>query len=383
VSTTAPHEGLEATERGLATVDCDVHPHLRDGLASLAPYMTEEWRRRLLGASHGQAWAKDMYASQFSLPKNDLYINPVGVVRRDATSDDGGAPSSDPHQVVRQLLDAFDIYRCVLIPGNTFGLGALPDADVAATVAAATNDWLTAEWLSVDERFRASIVVAPQDARQAAAEIDRVADRPGFVQVYLPLINVLMGDRRYYDIYEAAERHGLPIALHPNSVDGIYVGAPSLAGGTATYYVEWHTALTEVFQANVISMLCHGVFERFPKLKLVIAEGGFAWLPDVLWRLDKNWKALRAEVPWLTRLPSETAMDHVRLTTQPFVEPEDSRHVLALCEMIQAERTLLFSSDYPHWDFDNPRRALAVLPEPMRSRILGQNAAELYGTRLV
>jgi len=153
--------------------------------------------------------------------------------------------------------------------------------------------------------------------------------------------------------------------------------------GTATYYVEWHTALTEVFQANVISMLCHGVFERFPKLKLVIAEGGFAWLPDVLWRLDKNWKALRAEVPWLTRLPSETAMEHVRLTTQPFVEPEDSRHVLALCEMIQAERTLLFSSDYPHWDFDNPRRALAVLPEPMRSRILGQNAAELYGTRLV
>lgn len=365
-----------------ATVDCDVHPHFRNGIASLEPYLSESWCRRLFGASHGEVWAKDLYASAFTLPKNDLYINPVGVIRRDTAGADGEGPSSDPATVAAQLLDEFDIERCVLVPGNTLGLGALADPDAAAAVASATNDWLSHEWLTTDERFRASIVVAPQDPHQAAAEVHRVAERPGFVQVFLPLLDVLMGDRRYYPLYEAAHDHGLPIAIHPNSVDGIYRTGPSLAGGTYAYYVEWHTALTQVFQANVISLICQGVFERFRELKVVVAEGGFAWLPDVMWRLDKNWKALRAEVPWLTRLPSEVLIEHMLFTTQPFIEPKDKRHVLDVCDMISAERVLLFSSDYPHWDFDSPRRALAALSKETQARIMGENASDLYGARL-
>src|SRR5438445_9049471 len=97
------------------------------------------------------------------------------------------------------------------------------------------------------------------------------------VQVHLSLMNVLMGERHYYPIYEAAERHGLPIAIHPNGTDGIYAKGGTMAGGTPTYYIEWHTALTQVFQANILSLLCHGVFERFPGLKVVVTEGGFAW----------------------------------------------------------------------------------------------------------
>jgi predicted TIM-barrel fold metal-dependent hydrolase len=39
----------------------------------------------------------------------------------------------------------------------------------------------------------------------------------------------------------------------------------------------------------------------------------------------------------------------------------------------------LFSSDYPHWDFDNPRIALPTLSQDWKDRILWRNAAELYG----
>jgi len=383
MSATVPEQAGKPAKQTFSTIDCDVHPHLKDGIASLEPYLSSAWRRRLLGASNEESWAKDVYASKFSLPKNDLYINPVGAMRRDSFPEDGSVPGSDPQLVARQLLDGFEIDRAVLITGNTLGLGALPDADAAATIASATNEWLTDEWLAADERFRAAIVVAPQDPAQAAAEIDRVGDRPGVVAVFLPLVGVLMGDRRWYPIYEAAERHGLPITLHPNSVDGIYQGAPAIAGGTATYYVEWHAALTQVFQANVISLVCHGVFERFPGLKVVVAEGGFAWLPDVMWRLDKNWESLRDEVPWVKRLPSEYVFDHIRFTTQPFVEPKNKEHVKAICEIVQAEKTLLFSSDYPHWDFDNPLRALNALPPESRQRIRVENAVELYGDRLL
>lgn len=370
-------------ERGVAlrTIDCDVHPHLPDGLKSLADYLPKAWRRRLLGGV-ALSWAKEVYASQLALPKNDIYINPVGSMRRDAFPADGAVPGSDPDLVVRQLLDGCGVDRAVLMGGNLFGLGALPDPDAAAVIATAYNDWLGEVWLDHDERFRGALIVAPQDPQLAVAEIDRMADRRGIVQIFLPLNNTLMGDRHYYPIYAAAERHGLPIALHPNSVDAIYQKAAPLAGGVPTYYVEWHAALTQIFQANVISLACHGVFERYPGLMVVVAEGGVAWLPDVMWRLDKNWEALRDEVPWVKRLPSEYIVDHVRFTTQPFLEPRKPEHLHAMLDMVAAERTLLFSSDYPHWDFDDPTRALKLLPEPMRERIRGANAVELYGDRL-
>lgn len=382
MTTAAPDQaGRDSAGPVLRTIDCDVHPHLREGLKSLGPYLPQAWRRRLLGGV-SLGWGTEVYASQLSLPKNDIYINPVGAMRRDAFPQDGSVPGSDPELVVRQLLDGCGVDRAVLMGGNMFGLGALPDPDAAAAVAGAYNTWLGEVWLDHDPRFRGALVVAPQDPQLAAAEIERMADRPGIVQIFLPLMQLLMGERHYYPIYAAAERHGLPIALHPNSVDGIYQKATTLAGGVPTYYVEWHAALTQVFQANVISLACHGVFERFPLLNVVIAEGGVAWLADVMWRLDKNWQALRDEVPWVKRLPSEYIVDHVRFTTQPFLEPRKPEHLWAMLDIVQAERTLLFSSDYPHWDFDDPLQALHRVPESMREQVRGGNAIELYGDRL-
>jgi uncharacterized protein len=383
MSTTAPAAAVDASrEPRLLRVDCDVHPHLRGGLSELVPYMPEAWRKRLSGG-HGHGWAKDVYASEYSIPRNLLYVNPVGVMRRDAMPEDGSVPASDPALVQAQLLDAYGIDRAILIGGNMLGLGALPDADLAATIAAAYNDHMSERWLAADERFRGSIVVAPQDAQLGAAEIARVGDRPGVVQVFLPLQNTLMGDRHYYPIYAAAAERGLPIVIHPNSADGVFVKAPAIAGGVATYYIEWHTALSQIFQSNVISLACHGVFERFGGLKVVVAEGGFAWLADVMWRLDKDWRSVREEVPWVKRLPSEYILDHVRFTTQPFPEPSDQSHLETILQMVEAERTLLFSSDYPHWDFDNPLRAFSALSASLRDRILGGTAADLYGDRLL
>jgi predicted TIM-barrel fold metal-dependent hydrolase len=98
--------------------------------------------------------------------------------------------------------------------------------------------------------------------------------------------------------------------------------------------------------------------------------------------LDKNWKGLRDEVPWMKRLPSEYLTDHIRFTTQPFPEPDDPGHMRAVCEVLHADQTLIFSTDYPHWDFDDPYRALDALPPDTRRRVLVENARTLYGDRL-
>jgi predicted TIM-barrel fold metal-dependent hydrolase len=115
---------------------------------------------------------------------------------------------------------------------------------------------------------------------------------------------------------------------------------------------------------------------------VVITEGGLGWVPDVMWRLDKNVRGLRDEVPWVRRLPSEYIVDHVRFTSQPLPEPRRRQHLHVLCEIAHAERTLMFSSDYPHWDYDDHRHALTSLPREIRRRVEVENAVETYGARL-
>ena len=379
VSSTVSDTSADPTGYGL--VDCDVHPHMAGGMADLKPYLSMAAQRRL-GIGEHVDLSTASRPEAVSIPRNQLYVNPAGVIRRDAYPADGSPPSSDPTHVAEQLLDAHQISRAILLGGEVLGLGAMPDPDLAATIAAAYNEWLADRWLDADERFRGALVAAPQDPDKAAAEIRRMGHRRGFVSVLLPLTNILMGQRHYYPIYEAAAELGLPVTIHPNSGEGIYTTSPSLAGAAPTYYVEWHTGLSQVFQANLISLVCHGVFERSPDLKVVITEGGIAWLPDVLWRLDKNVKGLRDEVPWMRRLPSEYVFDHVRFTSQPLPEPRRRAHLHALCEMTQAHRTLMFSSDYPHWDFDDPTAVLRALPQDIVGRVRSTNAAETYGDRL-
>jgi predicted TIM-barrel fold metal-dependent hydrolase len=380
MSTATPRVGPPNDETQVTLVDCDVHNHFKDGLSDLMPYLSAEWRRKL-GFGPNRAWAKQL-GVELALPQNVLYMNPSGIMRRDSIPADGSPPASDPAQVIEQLLDPYGVSRAVLLPGDVLGLGILPDPDLAAAVASAANDWLIDQWLPADQRLRGSLTVAPQEATLGAHEIDRLGDHKGLVQVFFPTTSTLMGERQYYPIYEAAERHGLPICLHPGA-EAVFLRGPSIGVGSPTYYIEHHTGIPQVFASNLVSMICNGVFERFPRLKLVIVEGGFAWLPGVLWRLDKNWRSVRDEVPWVKRLPSEYVFESVRFTTQPFVEPADKRQLLAMCEMVQAERTLLFSSDYPHWDFDNPLKAIQDLPATLRQRIMLDNAVELYGERLL
>ncbi len=111
----------------------------------------------------------------------------------------------------------------------------------------------------------------------------------------------------------------------------------------------------------------------------MLVEGGVAWLTPLLWRLDSYWKALRSEVPWVRRPPSEYVRDHVRLGTQPLERPDDDRHLLAVLEMMDAASLVMFSSDYPHWDFDSPARAFPTLPDDLRRAIFSDNARTLYG----
>ena len=360
-------------------VDSDVHPNFKDGLRDLRPYMTEAWQRKL-GIGGEATWASRFAAASYVLPLDYLYINSAGAYRDDAVHN-GEAPATDPVFSAQQLFDGHGIDKGILIAGQLFGIGAFPDPDVAATVASAYNDWMCEQWLAVDQRYRGALAVAPQDPSLAVKEIERVQGRPGITSIFLPLHTILHGDRHYYPIYEAAQKYGLPIMVHPSGTENVFAQAPRMAG-TPTYYIEWHTALAQIHQSNLLSLVCHGVFERFPDLMYVICEGGFAWAAEIMWKLDRDRKGLGDEVPWLKKAPSEYIRRNVRFTTQPMIEPHKREHLATLLDMVYAEETLIFSSDYPHWDFDDPKLALAGIDRGLLQKICHDNPVKLYGDRL-
>ena len=257
-------------------------------------------------------------------------------------------------------------------------IGLSPEPDYAAAVVAAENDVIAADWLSADPRFRASITISPADPEAAAREIHRWGSHPGFVQVLMASASrIPYGQRFYHPIYAAAAEHGLPIAIHPGS-EGVGISGAPGAGGFPTTYMEWHTGLVGSYIAHLISLVTEGVFVKFPTLKFVLIEGGVCWLPPLLWRLDKNWKALRMTTPWLEQPPSEIVFEHLRLTTQPIEEPDQPEHLRQMLGMFPAERMLMFSSDFPHWDGDTPDFAARPFPAALRPRVMAETARELY-----
>jgi uncharacterized protein len=343
-------------------IDTDIHSSYEPN--RLLDFLAEPWKSR--------------YASGEQGPGHIGLWNPNGVMRGDAVTPEGERIERHPKHLARYYFDEYGIEYGILNVERSLHIGLGIDPDYSAALVSAINDMIATDWLPADPRFRASIIVAPNDPELAAREIHRLAGHPGFVQVLMGSGQRMpYGQRYFHPIYKAAADHDLPVALHPGT-EGVGISGPPTAAGYPTNYLEWHTGLVGSYMAHLISMVSEGVFVRFPNLKLVLLEGGVSWLPPLMWRFDKNWKALRVMTPWLERPPSEYIIDHVLLSTQPIEEPEERGHLRAILEMFPVEHMLMFSSDYPHWDGDTPDFAARAVTSAVRDRVLSETARELY-----
>ena len=341
-------------------VDGDIHNELPSENA-LLPYLPAEWHE---------------YHRRFGLRGYPGHVYPrvnPNAARTDAWPPNGDPPGSNLPFMREQLLDKWDIEYGILNCLVNTGTRNLP---YAAARASALNDWQVAEWVEPEPRLRASIVIPAEDGARAAAEIDRVGDDPSFVQVLMTVRTAEPhGRSRYWPIYEAAQRHGLPVGIH----FGGHAGNPVTGVGWPSFYIEDHTGMSQSFQAVVTSLVCEGVFEAFPDLQVVVIEGGFAWLAPLLWRLDRSWAKLGNEVPHLKRPPSESIREHLWITTQPMEEPNNPRHFHQVLDHLGMNDRIVFATDYPHWDFDAPDQAFPVRLAPDLERaIMGENAHRLY-----
>jgi predicted TIM-barrel fold metal-dependent hydrolase len=343
-------------------IDCDLHPAM-PSVPALLPYLDEFWADQLAN--------RHIDRLPFTLssypPSSPLSARPDWRMR-------SGDPAADLDAIQRNALDRFGVHCAICNPLH--GAVALFNDDMAAALCSAVNDWMARELLDHEPRLRASILVPGQSPELAVREIERVAPDRRFVQVLLLAMGeTLLGRRAHWPIYAAAERHELAIGIHAGST---YRVAPTYSGWTS-YRVEDYVAQSAAFESQLLSLVVEGVFQKFPKLRVVLIESGFTWLPTWLWRTNKTWRGVRAEVPWIDRSPAEIVREHVRFTLHPIDAPRaEPQMLLRTLEHMGSDRLLLFSTDYPHWQFDADDILPDGLPADTIGKILIDNPRDAY-----
>jgi predicted TIM-barrel fold metal-dependent hydrolase len=353
-----------ATALGIADIDLHLGP---PNWEALYPFLARRWIDHI--ASFGMAHRTGLQGGGPNYPKAQ-----PAAARRDAWPPSGKPPGTDLDFIRSQHLDAYNIAFGTInppTPSQSFMNHALGTA-----VCAALNDYQVEFLARPEPRLKASIAVNYEDAEGAVAEIRRWAGNPMIGHVYLLSRTAEpLGQKRYRPIFAAAAEAGIPVAMHAFG----FGGNPNTSSGWASFYIEDMLAHAQSVQAQLTSMVVEGVFEELPGLRFVMIEGGFGWVPSLCWRLDKHWRTLRAETPHLRMAPSEYIKRNVWFTTQPMEEPPVSGHLADMIGWIGMDR-LMFSSDYPHWDFDDPMTSLPIrLSSEDRQLFYRANAASVYG----
>jgi predicted TIM-barrel fold metal-dependent hydrolase len=362
---THTQERVPAAERiAVRCVDSDVHPVPKRG--EIVQYIPEPWRSKyFLTRNVGEQIYYDApdYAHSYAM-------------RTDTFPPNGEFPGSDPDMAFRQLIMEAGSDIAILEPGAY--PARIPEAQHA--MAAALNDWQANHWLDSHnnwhQRWRGSICAAIEDPEASAREIERWADHPYMAQILIKAEpRPPWGNPKYDPIWAAASKHDMPVSCHLSRSQFDELPIPPV--GFPSYNHDFMVTYSLLAANQVMSLIFDGVFDRFPTLRIVFVEHAFTWILPLMWRMDAIYDARKSWVD-IKRKPSEYVKEHIKFTTQPLDYPEDKTELTRALEWMECDKILLYSSDYPHWTFDDPRWLVKHLPKAARDAVMFKNGIATY-----
>jgi predicted TIM-barrel fold metal-dependent hydrolase len=319
----------------------------------------ERWRRRC--AEH---FARLTLPGAGLARKGDRFEQRAGMVDVKARLDD---------------MDLEGIDVTVTYPGGAGEEWALLDRDFAIALCRAMNDAKAAFCQQAPDRIKAVAKLPMIDPAAAAAELRRAVSELGLVGMVVTqhVRERNLDDPAFDVVWAEAERLDVPVCVHGG---GQAPDQYPIAIDRFSTRLEVH-ALTHPL-GNMIALDCFtvgGILHRFPRLRVALLESGCGWLPFWLERLDEHYELMPDQAVHIDRKPSEYFLDG-----RAWVACEPDEQMLGyVVERYGAER-ILYASDYYHWDcaFPDSVRLIAErsdLGDAAKHRILGANAAELYG----
>ncbi len=251
------------------------------------------------------------------------------------------------------------------------------DADAAVPLASEANDVLADAIARHPDRFSGFAALPTPAPDAAAGELERAVTKLGLRGA---LINGrtngrFLDDTFFWPIFECAEHLGVPIYLHPALPpaavrEACYEGLPpSASHWLSTAAWGWHvdTGL------HALRLIAAGVFDRFPKLQIVIGHMGEA----IPFMLERTSMTLAKRVTGLQREVKDYFVENFYVTTSGFFS---TAPLLCLLLVVGADR-VIFAVDYPYSSNEEGRAFLesAPLSPADREKIAHSNAERLLG----
>ena len=353
-------------------IDCDSHHYESDSAAEILDFLDDPVIKQLADSDKARGKPAGIFGEgRVGYQDRGGRITRYPLRRTELTP--GGTEHRHVH-VTHRWMDAMGVDYTCLFPGPMLGLGLHPEAEIEYRLAIAYNRWLTQKVLPDSPRIKALICLPFNHHRGCYEIVKEFADHKGVAGFCVASVrdNPIHSDD-LMKTYSLIEETGKPVSFHSGANWGgsqfrhanRFIAVHSLS---FPWYVVYH----------ITNWIMNGLGERFPKLKVVWVEGGLAWIPWLMQRLDHEYMMRTSEAAGLKKLPSEYMKD-MYYSSQPC----EAMHPEALemtFKMMDAEKTLLYASDYPHWDMDVPSVIydLPFLNERQKRKILGENAAKLF-----
>lgn len=291
-----------------------------------------------------------------------------------------------------QFLDKTGISWTVLYPTAGLAVGRIISPPWAVIACQAYNNWLYDKFLNKDPQLKGMALIPFQDIDASVAELRRAVNELGMLGGMLPsngeAIQGHLGNKIYWPLYEEAEKLGCPLAVHVGCLN--HMGLDSFA----TYYPVHALGHPFSLMIQCAGMLAHGVFDRFPRLRVAFLEGGATWVPFMMDRLDRSYHAGHMQLDLNGDLvggprPGEKANDYFRKQLREgriFAGFDCDDSGLNIAVEKGGRQSFLFGSDFPHEVFDAAKcrheidglLARKDLTRDDKEAVLGGNALRFY-----
>jgi predicted TIM-barrel fold metal-dependent hydrolase len=372
------HAARQASERGYKNfpiVDVDSHHYELESFHEILEYMEDPVLQQL-AMSASQATSKGNGVMPGGVGYQDMGGRVTRYPLRKMEKAEG-----DKHRditLTKRWMDAMGVDVAVMFPSPMLQLGLHPQVEVEVALGRAYNRWLCERVLAHEPRIRSMLYLPFNDPDAAYRMVKEMGDKKGVAGFMVTSARHRpVQHNGYMKTYALLEEMGQPLAFHAG------YNWNDQAMGMMNKFISVH-ALGFVFfnMVHLTNWIMNGLPERFPKLKVIWIESGLAWVPFMMQRLDNEYMMRSSEAPALKKLPSEYMRD-MFFSTQP-MEMTDMAALEQTFRMMKAETQLLYSSDYPHWDFDLPSTIydLPFLSEQGKRNILGANAMRVFDLKL-
>lgn len=343
----------------MRVVDADAH-YLEE-IGDISPYAEEPWKSRF-------------ESDRNLLPSSTGDRTVYGRIQRELTGyhDYKGSPEEIP-TIMQEL--GFD--KINLLSQKMLNFARIRGDDERMTVLAnAFVDYMLDKVVDPAEGIYTMIPAPYTSPEETVDLIDRVGNENGIIGVCMVTAGPEppLGNRRYDIVYEAAVDYDLPVNFHTGGA------------GLNEFYVRGYEKFLETHtlgflfsnMAQLTSLVVQGVPEKFPDLDVLFQESGLGWVPMMMHRLDTEYLKRPSEAPLLEKVPSEY-MKEFYYGTQP-IEYPSQKFLEDTIRSIGADQ-VMYTSDYPHWDYDDPSAIsdLSFLTDAEKQRILATNAEEVFG----